>query len=464
MLLLSSRMLDYGLDGRARRTLFDRLQEKALTPLIRSARLSCYKQALLNDDRAREMEHVIADWHDSNNEAPYTRGDVIFRDDHVLFLIFGDAQDEKSGISAGIIYERHTSEPIRKLDSFCQIVQEELAVMKSGSYFSAGDNMHDALAWRPAPSSGQRGLDRMMARLDRDALSLTMRQESVIARIRGAEFLEDINARDYLKRAFQVFNEGSSMLLLSEQTNSLPDFSVERMVSAGLLKHEVLVSCRRTGHTIFRLPSADALAVVTVSEATCSECGMLIADEKVEDAHAPTHLANALLEDGSWLVTRIHAILRELGLPESEIAIAPTSGNGNAHIMANVCGESFLFVLRDGDLTPAIARRAIDLNIETQAANLVVVATGQIHNVARLRLLEYAGRRERRGEELTVLILQGAGPAAAELQQVFERVSQQVIATQLCELDASIGFNLTRMIIARSQLQQKTNLALVANS
>ena len=463
MLLLSSRMLDYALDGRARLNLFDRLQDKTLTPLIRSTRLSCFKQALLNDDRAREMESVVADWHDSNNEAPYTRGDVIFRDDHVLFLIFGGAADEKSGISAGIIYERETTEPIRKLDSFCQLVQEELTVMRSGSYFGAG-GMHDALEWHPSPTAGQRGLDRLMTKLDRDALSLTVRQESAIARIRGAEFLEDVNARDYLKRAFQVFNEGSSLLMLSEETNSMPDFSVERMVHAGLLKHEVLVSCRRTGHTIFRLPSADALAVVTVSEATCSECGMLIADEKVEDAHAPTRLANALLEDGSWLVTRIHAILRELGLPESEIAIAPAPGDGNAHIVANVCGESFLFVLRDGDLTPAIARRAIDLTIETQATNLVVVATGHIQNVGRIRLLEYAGRRSRRGEELTVLILQGAGAAAVELQRVFEHVSQQVIATQLCELDANIGFNLTRMIIARSQLLHKTNLALVASS
>ncbi len=464
MLLLSSRMLDHGLDRRARLTLFDRLQEKALTPVIRSARLSCFKQALISDDKAREMEHLLADWHGSNNDAPYTRGDVIFRDDHVLFLIFGDSADVAPGISAGIIYDLSTTEPIRKLDSFCQIVQEELAVMKNGSYFGSANAMEDELEWRPAPSPGQRGLDRMMARLDRDALSLTVRQESAIARIRGAEFLEDINARDYLKRAFQVFNEGSSLLMLSEESNSMPGFSVERMVNAGLLKHEVLVSCRRTGHTIFRLPSADALAVVTVSEATCSECGMLIADEKVEDAHAPTRLANALLEDGSWLVTRIHAVLRELGLPESEIAIAPTDGEGTAHIVANVCGESFIFVLRDGDLTPSVARRAIDLSIETQATHLVVVATGQIHNVGRTRLLEYSGRRARRGEELAVLILQGAGAAAAELQRLFERVSQEVIATQLCELDANIGFSLTRMIIARSQLLHKTSLALVASS
>lgn len=458
MLLLNSRMLDIGLDAWSRLNLLDKLQEKSFTPLIRSSRQHCYRQALLSDDRARELEHIVADWHDSNNEEPYLCGDVICRDDHVLFLTFGDATDEKPGLTAGIIYEPQTKEPLWKLDSFCQLVQETLESARGGG------NSQDMPEWRPASSPGQRGLDRLMANLDRDALSLTIRQESTMARIRGAEFLEDENARDYLKRAFQIFNEGASPLLLSGETASMPDFSVERMVSAGLLKQEVLVSCRKTGHTIFRLPSADALAVITVSEATCSECGMLIADEKVEDAHAPTRLANALLEEGSWLVTRIHALLRELGLPESEIAIAPSTGDGNAHLVANVCGESFLFVLRDGDLTPNLGRRAIDLSLETRATHLIVVATGTIQNEGRVRLMEYAGRRARRGEELTVLILQGAAAAAVELPQIFERVSQEVIARQLCELDANIGFNLSRMIISRSQLLHKTNLALVASS
>jgi hypothetical protein len=132
--------------------------------------------------------------------------------------------------------------------------------------------------------------------------------------------------------------------------------------------------------------------------------------------------------------------------------------------MANVCGESFLFILRDGHLTPNVARRAIDLSLETQATHLVVIATGTIQNEGRVRLLEYAGRRARGGEELAIHILQGAAAATVELQQVFERVSQEVIATQLCELDANIGFDLSRMIISRSQLLHKTSLALVASS
>jgi hypothetical protein len=122
MLLLNSRMLEIELDGRSRLGLLDRLQEKSLTPLIRSSRQHCYRQALLSEDRSRELEHIVADWHDSNNDTPYLCGDVICRDDHVLFLNFVDAIEGKPGLTAGIIYEPDTKEPLWKLDSFCQLV------------------------------------------------------------------------------------------------------------------------------------------------------------------------------------------------------------------------------------------------------------------------------------------------------------------------------------------------------
>ena len=95
---------------------------------------------------------------------------------------------------------------------------------------------------------------------------------------------------------------------------------------------------------------------MTISDATCSECGSPVADEKVEEVIAPTQLASSLLEDGSWLVSRLHFILREMGVPESEIAVGSSDGAGHGQMMVNLCGESFLLVTRDGDLTPAFAR------------------------------------------------------------------------------------------------------------
>ena len=92
--------------------------------------------------------------------------------------------------------------------------------------------------------------------------------------------------------------------------------SIKRLRMPVLVGREVQISCRRTGHALFRLPSAHALAVVTVSDATCSECGLPVADEKVEDVFAPTRLASSASERGSWLMSRLHYLFAgEQGIP-----------------------------------------------------------------------------------------------------------------------------------------------------
>jgi hypothetical protein len=230
------------------------------------------------------------------------------------------------------------------------------------------------------------------------------------------------------------------------------EFTVNKLLEARLLRREVLVSCRKSGHTLFSLPSADSLAVVTISQARCSQCGANIADEKVEEVFAPTQFSSHLLEDGAWLVNRLHAILRELGISESEIAVEPPAGDGEARMMARVCGESFLIVMRDGDLTPAFARRAINTKLETEARHLLIVATGTIHNQGRVSLQYFAQRLARGGNDFELIVAEGASTAEAELRRSFERISQKVIAEQLCELDAGIGLSVPRLIMTRFQM------------
>jgi hypothetical protein len=225
--------------------------------------------------------------------------------------------------------------------------------------------------------------------------------------------------------------------------------AIERLAEVGLVEREVQVSCRNTGHALFRLPNANALAVVTVSDATCSECGSPVADEKVEEVIAPTRLAAALLEDGSWLISRLHQLLSELGVPESEIAIGPSEGDGYGQMMANICGEPFLMVARDGDLTPAFARWAIDLEIETEASHLVVVATGRVHNHAGALLQNHARRRVRAGNDFELVIADDPVTASEELKHAFERVSQRVLVEQLCDLDSSIGLSVSRLLLTK---------------
>jgi C4-type Zn-finger protein len=402
------------------------------------------------------MEQSIAMSTRLEDRAPYIRGDVFLLDDHTFSLVFGDSESLFTGIRAGIIYEPHVTEPSRKLDAFCQTVSDCLIEALNEITGSHEGRAEDLRKWRQEQSVAQTGFERFVTRQDNDSLYTVVRKENSRERVRAAELLENSSARAFLRNAKQAYTEGYAAKLLAESTTQPAFFSLGRLVEVGLLRQEVLISCRQTGHTLLSLPSSAALAVITVSDATCTECGARIADEKIEEVVAPTHLSSALLDDGTWLVNRLHSMLRKMGIAESEIAIEPPEGTGEAYMMANVCSEPFLFALRDGDLTPAFARRIVDMQIETDAAHLMIVATGTIHNEGRTHLLNYASRMVRGGREFELIIVDGAESAATELRYALERVSKKAIAEQLCELNTSLGFSVARLVSARFEMLHKS--------
>lgn len=456
MLFLASKILDYDTADEIRLLLLEKLYERELTPLIRSVRLNCYKQALPEEAHVAEMEQAIAMSTRLDDRAAYIRGDVFLLDDHLFSLVFGDSDSLFTGIRAGVIYEPHLTEPLRRLDAFCQNVSDCLieAIKEiTGSTEGLEQNLRK---WRQEQSPAQSGFERFVTRQDTDSLYTVVRKETSRERIRAAELLENSQARAFLRSAKQAFSEGYAARLLAENTSKPSSFSVDRLVDVGLLRREVLISCRQTGHTLLTLPSSAALAVITVSDAACTECGARIADEKIEEVVAPTHLSSALLDDGAWLVNRLHSILRKIGIPESEIAIQPPEGSGEAYMMANICNEPFLFALRDGDLTPAFARRAVDMQIETDAPHLMIVSTGMIHNDGRTYLQSYASRLVRGGREFELIIVDGAESATSELGHAIERVSKKAIAEQLCELNTSVGFSVARLVSTRFEMLQKS--------
>src|SRR3954454_755737 len=126
MLFVESKSLRQNIDARARLALLEKLQEKGLTPLIRSTRMSCFEQALLGPDRADEMEREVARWTEDEDERRYIRGDVFCFEDFVLFLIFNDEDGEAEGVRAGIVYGAEMLEPEKKLDAFCRNVSDAL--------------------------------------------------------------------------------------------------------------------------------------------------------------------------------------------------------------------------------------------------------------------------------------------------------------------------------------------------
>lgn len=456
MLFLASRVLEQEPDVEGRLSLLLKLQERNFVPLIRSTRLSCYKQAVASMDEVEEMERLISQLANAEGQNPYVQGELFCFEDHVFFLLFGGLLSQPVGMRAGIVYEARTAEPLRKLDSFCQTISFCLADADDRVDERAEDGASKLTAWRQNGSLIHQGFLRFIARQDADSLSTIVCRENDLERVRAAELMDDDYTRLFLRRAKEAYAEGLPVNPSADQMTTPSEFTANKLLEVGLLRREVLVSCRKSGHTLFSLPSADALAVMTISHAWCSVCSAAIADEKIEEAFAPTRLTSALLEDGAWLVNRLHSILRGFGVPESEIVVEPPAGDGEARIMARVCDEVFLIVLRDGDLTPAFARRAINTKVETEAKHLVVVATGTIHNEGRMSLLNFAKRLERGGNDFELIVADGASAAAVELQRAFNRVSQKVLAEQLCELDASLGLNVARFINARFQMLQNS--------
>lgn len=452
ILFLESKTLSCPIDSSQRIALLDALQQKALTPLIRSARQHCFEQLAVSAENIAEVESSMASWMESTTDEPYIRGEAFCFRDHVFFLMFNQPSQESAQIRAGIVYRTGTAEPFRKLDGFCHEVREALNRVV-GETTDVERSIPD---WEQGPPLMPEGFKRFIARQEVDSLYTSLRKETMSRRILAAANLEHQGAREFLRSAREAHMEGYAARLLPGETQS-PEFSIEGLENVGLVEREVQVSCRKTGHALFRLPNAQALAVVTVSDATCSECGSRVSDEKVEEVIAPTQLASSLLQDGSWLLNRLHFTLRRLGVPESEIAVGSCEGTGYGQMMANICGESFLLVTRDGDLTPAFARWAIDLELETEASHLVVVSTGRLFNEAAVLLENHSRRRVSAGHDFALVVADDITTATKELAAAVEGVSQRIVADHLCRLDNSIGLNVSRLLLTKFNLPDNTS-------
>ena len=445
MLFLDTKALNHASDSATRTRLLHELQERGFAPSIRTTRLRFFEDVLLGPERVSELESELVSYTDSTIDEPFVRGDLFCFEDYILFLLF----EKDQTIRAGIVYEPRTPEPFRKLDSFCEEVRNLLRAEE--------DQYHDDFPhWQSGAPAMPQGFRTFVEKQDADSLFTSLRKETMSKRILAASKLEDERARVFLRTARNAHEEGYAAKLLTGNTDSA-HVPIQRLEDVGLVEREVQISCRKTGHALFRLPNPHALAVVTVSDATCSECGAPVADENVEEVIAPTQLASSLLEDGSWLVSRIHFLLREMGVPEREIAVGPSEGTGYGQMMANICGESFLIVTRDGDLTPAFARWAIDLELETEASHLVIVATGRIHREAGVLLQNHSRRRVSGGQDFEMIVADDAATAGRELERALERVSQRVVAEQLCVLDNSIGLSVSRLVLKKFQLLRATD-------
>jgi hypothetical protein len=453
MLFIESKSLDYAVDGATRTSLLESLQEQGFVPLIRSARLHLYETALAGAEHARALESALAARADAEAEAPYVRGDLFCVEDYAHFLLFGEGAGE--GVRAGIVYESGTADPLEKLDAFCRSVRESLDAARSAGGRGAS-NSDSASPVAPFMPDWEMRAPRVADSFQRFAADVSAtptgaRGEMIEGWLRTSGMLEDSQARGFLGRLSEAHREGRAAALASGD-ESVSEALLNRLAEVGLLKREILVSCRKDGRALFRLPSPDAFSVLSGSNAVCNECGAAIADERAEEVTVPTSLTATLLQDGAWLATHLRSLISKLGVPDKQIVARPTGGDGEVRLMANVCGEAFLFLLHDGDWTTAQARRALDEHARIESAHLVLVATGKIQEDARGRLREHARRRTQGGRELDLILIEGMDAVAAELQPVFERVSADALAGELWELDTSLGVSAGQLLAARFRL------------
>ncbi|HVF57316.1 MAG TPA: hypothetical protein VM934_14270 [Pyrinomonadaceae bacterium] len=459
MLFIQSNNLPLALDEGERLRLLDTLSAKGFTPLIRSARRRCFELlvAARGADPAlvaaavAELERECAAQKELKGGIAYTPGELFCTDDCVFSLIFGDGRAGE-GMSAGIVYSVQTAEPLAKLDGFCRDVREALSEIVEDDGVATGEEHPPAAADPPVWKTSGRGLSQGLSRFIAIQPTDFVRAAAAFRGgggelMRASELLEENSVRSFLRRVQEMRREGYTPRRLFTEAGALGGVSIEKMLDAGLLEREVRVSCRKSGHALFDLPSPDSLAAITISKAKCSQCAAPVADEVIEETINPTRLAVSLLENGSWLNNRVYKIIRSLGVPESEIATGPPSSYGESHLAVDVCGNSFLFVTKDGDLTPAFCRRIGEIVEETEATHLVVLVTGSVEDEGRLRLYEFIWRRARGGRDLDMTLIEGLSGARSEIEHSFERAIHRELSRHLFTLSAALGLSASNFVV-----------------
>src|ERR1041385_4580172 len=122
MLFLDSKILNHSVNEEARITLLHALQRRDFKPVIRSLRIHCFEELLIDSDRLPDVENTMMRLTVPSSEGPFVVGDLFAFEGYLLYLIFED----EGFVTAGIVYETETPEPFRKLNSFCHDIRSLL--------------------------------------------------------------------------------------------------------------------------------------------------------------------------------------------------------------------------------------------------------------------------------------------------------------------------------------------------
>lgn len=529
MLRIVTRINHVNLDGAARTELIDALDEADQTAVVRAMRARCAelldvtKNAInLSAITKRSSSDDVSDVADetgqqflshvsTNGTDAYTHGEIFVASDHLLFLLFNQSHGEHNTASrreqflrVGCIVDARDGETDAQadrattlLEHFCAQIDERLALLRpeaSGRTDARQTNNAEA-SWQPDKDSTEsaawhrvRSLGSLRDGLadgqisDDAAQATAASSQPTLQSERAVEVLGDAEVRRWLRRLREARQDNRTRGVDGNKSQSAaPSISNEaadkphpdltaRMRDAGLLNAEIVVSCREAKRALFRLPSSEALAAITATNAVCSECGAMIGDEKIEELGAPTPLAFSLLDGGAWLRQHVRALLKSYGVSEArefvdldradnEDAEAGSAATTTAamRLLVNYCGELLLIVARDGDFTTAHAARAVDSLIEFDSARLLVVATGEITSDARVRLRSFI-ESARTTHPPETFFAEGVPAIKSELERVLTHAAQHALRRTLSPVNSDLGFPASVLVEAKFRAPQPQTL------
>ncbi|HEX6183889.1 MAG TPA: hypothetical protein VFZ44_08275 [Pyrinomonadaceae bacterium] len=455
MLFIQSNTQALSLTDEGRVRLLDALAASGRRPLLRDARRRLFRSLVESAVAGGEVEAAAASLELScaarggaREGTAYAPGELFCESDCVLALVFNDGEAGGT-LAASVVYNLDTAEPLARLERFCREVQAALDSLRTDAPAPPVEvaPQPDLPLWRPRGGRAPQGLARFVSAQPPDFVRAAAALRGGRELARASELLEQREVREFLRRVEELRREGFTPRRLLAEAGALGTVSVERMLEAGLIERELRVSCRKSGHALFDLPSPDSLAAVTISRARCSLCAAPVADEVVEETFSPSRLAVALLEDGGWLANRVYRIVRSLGVPESDISTGPPTPHGESYLAADVCGNTFIVVTRDGDLTPAFARRVAEIVEDADATHLIAVVTGAADDEGRMRLYEFAWRRARGGRDLNTTVVEGLEGARGQMARAFETAVRRELSRGLFPLDAALGFSASGFVL-----------------
>jgi hypothetical protein len=454
MLLLLTTRSDQELTSGNRLALLDRLESKGLRPVIRATRRTVFEQLSALPDAGSRMERLVSARIDQAKDELYLRGELFCFEDYALFLVFDEARIGIRGLRAGIVYTPDCQDAVRKLEVFCRNVQDALESQNNENPPILRDGFR---GWIPIEIAGIESATTASTERHRGPAGYSAE------RIRALGLLDEPATRRFLQHLCEAYADGRVVeLLFRTGTETTTGPLVRSLAEAALVRKEILVSCRRRNRPLFRLPSPEALGQITSSDAVCSECGVKLADERFDELIIPTPAATELLNDGSWLESRIRNVIRNLGVPDVNVESSSPDDSVFREIMVDLFGELFLICVFDGDVTLADTRIIHSRLSGTNANEMIVIATGRIHEDARIRLVDHNAQRAFLRQPLNISLVEGVDDLASNLEQLFNEASERAVVRVLFPLDRSLGFSTGHLLAARFQLGESETRGIFA--